>query len=72
MANMQVQMKEMQIIQCAVKIEKVLTLTELAGDLFLREQVFRVHRSLEVLLEDGQDDGLFLWLPHTSCQQHVP
>lgn len=49
-----------------------MTLTELAGDLLLREQVFRVHRSLEVLPQDGQDDGLFLWLPHTSCQQHVP
>lgn len=47
-------------------------LTELAGDLFLREQVVGVHRPLEVLLQDGQDGGLFLRLPHTSRQQHVP
>lgn len=47
-------------------------LTELAGDLLLREQVFRVHRSLEVLFQDGQYNGLLFWLPNTPCQQHVP
>lgn len=54
------------------KLKCCVPLTELAGDLFLREQAFRVHCSLEVLLQDGQDDSLFLRFPHSSCQQHVP
>lgn len=51
---------------------KHVLLTELAGNLLLREETFWVHCPLEVLLQDGQDDGLLLGLPHTSCQQHVP
>lgn len=54
----------------AVK-DNCILLTELAGHLFLRKQVFRVHRPLEVLLQDGQDGGFFLWFPDTPGQQHV-
>lgn len=48
------------------------SLTELVGDLTLTEEGLGLHRPLEVLLQDGQDGGLFLRLPDASRQQHVP
>lgn len=46
-------------------------LTELRGDLSLREKSIWVHRPFKVLLQDVLDGQCFLWLPDTAGQQHV-
>lgn len=49
----------------------LLLLTELTGELFLGEEVLRVHRPFKMFLQGVQDNGLLLLLPHAPSQQHV-